>query len=98
MHADDGTFAEHILVKGDLQIRIPDNVSFEEAATLDVSITPVGRGLYQRLGLAMPTTPLSISVLISYAVLLPLHEYLVADSQNYRGICLSSYARPITSK
>lgn len=51
---EDGTFAEVITVKGDLQIRIPDNLSFEEAATLGIGITTVGQALYQSLGLALP--------------------------------------------
>jgi len=41
-------------VKGDVQIKIPENLSFEEAATLGVGITTVGQGLYQSLGLPMP--------------------------------------------
>lgn len=53
----DGTFAEHIVVKGDIQIKIPDNVSLEEASTLGTGITTVGQGLYQTLGLALPTAP-----------------------------------------
>lgn len=55
---EDGAFAEHIVAKGDLQMRIPDNLSFEEAATLGVGINTVGQGLYQSLGLAWPTEPL----------------------------------------
>ncbi|KAF4783610.1 TOXD protein [Colletotrichum scovillei] len=51
VHHEDGTFAEYITVKGDLQLRIPDNVTFEEAATLGVGVTTVGQGLYQSLGL-----------------------------------------------
>ncbi|KZF20177.1 oxidoreductase-like protein [Xylona heveae TC161] len=54
---EDGAFAEHIAAKGDLQIKIPDNLSFEEAATLGVGITTVGQGLYQSLGLPLPTQP-----------------------------------------
>ena len=57
VHIEDGTFAEHITAKGDLQIRIPENVSFEEAATLGVGITTVGQGLYQALGLPLPDSP-----------------------------------------
>lgn len=38
---EDGTFAEYIVVKGDLQIKIPDNLSDEEAATLGIGITTV---------------------------------------------------------
>jgi NADPH:quinone reductase-like Zn-dependent oxidoreductase len=37
----DGAFAEFIAVKGDLQIKIPDNVSDEQAATLGVGISTV---------------------------------------------------------
>ena len=40
--------------KGDIQIRLSDNVSFEDAATLGVGITTVGQGLYQSLGLPLP--------------------------------------------
>lgn len=36
---EDGAFGEHITAKGDLQIKIPENLSFEEAATLGVGIT-----------------------------------------------------------
>jgi len=51
---EDGTFAEVITVKGDLQIHIPDTISFEEAATLGIGITTVGQALYQSLGLVLP--------------------------------------------
>ncbi|UNI17153.1 hypothetical protein JDV02_003529 [Purpureocillium takamizusanense] len=54
---EDGTFAEYIVVKGDLQIKVPENLSFEEAATLGVGITTVGQGLYQELKLAPPASP-----------------------------------------
>jgi NADPH:quinone reductase-like Zn-dependent oxidoreductase len=47
----DGAFAQHVTAKGDLQIRIADNISFEEAATFGVGITTVGQGLYQSLDL-----------------------------------------------
>lgn len=56
---EDGAFAEYIVAKGDIQIHIPENVSFQEAATLGVGITTVGQGLYQSLGLAPPTSPIS---------------------------------------
>ena len=55
---EDGTFAEHIVVKGDMQIEIPSNLSVEEAATLGVGITTVGQGLYQTLGMKLPNEPL----------------------------------------
>ncbi len=54
---EDGTFAEHIVVKADVQMKIPDNLSFEEAATLGVGLITVGQGLYRSLGLAQPTNP-----------------------------------------
>ncbi|KAG6988548.1 cytochrome P450 [Physcia stellaris] len=52
---EDGTFAEYIVAKGDLQILIPDEMSFEEAATLGVGVVTVGQGLYQSLELPLPT-------------------------------------------
>jgi NADPH:quinone reductase-like Zn-dependent oxidoreductase len=56
---EDGAFAENIVAKGDIQIRIPDNLSFQEAATLGVGITTVGQALYQSLKLALPTQPIA---------------------------------------
>lgn len=54
VHHDDGSFQNIITAKGDVQIKIPDNLSFEEAATLGVGITTVGQGLYQSLKLPLP--------------------------------------------
>lgn len=59
--AEHGAFGEHILAKGDLLIKIPDNLSFEEAATLGVGVVTVGQGLYQFLQLPLPTEPLAQS-------------------------------------
>ncbi|POR33097.1 Protein TOXD [Tolypocladium paradoxum] len=64
LHHENGTFAEYIVVKADLQIKIPDNLSFEEAATLGVGVTTVAQGLYQHLGLALPTAPVKEPVTI----------------------------------
>ena len=36
---EDGAFAEHVTAKGDIMIKVPDNLSDEEAATLGVGIT-----------------------------------------------------------
>ncbi|OQE37283.1 hypothetical protein PENCOP_c010G03534 [Penicillium coprophilum] len=58
---EDGTFAEYIAVKGDLQWKIPENMSFQEAATLGVGLNTVGQGLYQSLKLALPTEPIKDS-------------------------------------
>ena len=39
MNHEDGAFQDYIVAKGDVQIKIPDNLSFEEASTLGVGIT-----------------------------------------------------------
>ncbi|EPE35516.1 GroES-like protein [Glarea lozoyensis ATCC 20868] len=57
VYHEDGAFANYITVKGDVQIKIPENLSFEEAATLGVGITTVGQGLYQSLGLPRVSSP-----------------------------------------
>ncbi|KAJ3087203.1 hypothetical protein HK100_008459 [Physocladia obscura] len=54
---EDGCFAEIIVAKGDIQSKIPDNLSFEEAATLGVGVFTVGQGLYQSLQLPLPSAP-----------------------------------------
>nr|ESZ98297.1 putative protein TOXD [Sclerotinia borealis F-4128] len=56
---EDGAFGNYITVKGDVQIKIPDNLSFEEASTLGVGITTVGQGLHQSLLLPLATNPSS---------------------------------------
>ncbi|KAL4913079.1 hypothetical protein BDW62DRAFT_220886 [Aspergillus aurantiobrunneus] len=56
---EDGAFAEYVVAKGDIQMRIPDSLSFEEASTLGVGIMTVGQSLYQSLKLALPTEPTS---------------------------------------
>lgn len=38
---ENGGFAEYIVAKGDVQIKTPDNVSDEEAATLGISVATV---------------------------------------------------------
>ncbi|KAJ3065233.1 hypothetical protein HDU99_004238, partial [Rhizoclosmatium hyalinum] len=52
---EDGGFGEVITARGDIQSRIPDNLSFEEAAALGVGVFTVGQGLYQSLGLPLPS-------------------------------------------
>lgn len=54
-HPEDGAFAEFIIAKADLQIRMPDHLSFEEAATLGVGVSTVALGLYRNLCLDWPT-------------------------------------------
>jgi NADPH:quinone reductase-like Zn-dependent oxidoreductase len=51
---DNGAFATIVTAKGDVQAKISENISFEDAATLGVGITTVGQGLYQSLGLPLP--------------------------------------------
>ncbi|KAF4448354.1 hypothetical protein F53441_8229 [Fusarium austroafricanum] len=52
---ENGGFAEYIVAKGDIQIKTPDNVTDEDAATFGISISTVGQGLYKTLGLPLPT-------------------------------------------
>ncbi|KAJ3349271.1 hypothetical protein HDU83_000654 [Entophlyctis luteolus] len=54
---EDGSFAEIVAAKGDVQSKIPDNLSFEEAATLGVGVFTCGQGLYQSLQLPLPSAP-----------------------------------------
>ncbi|KAJ5794144.1 Polyketide synthase enoylreductase [Penicillium paradoxum] len=52
-----GAFAEYVIAKGDLQILIPDSMSFEAAATFGVGLTTVGQNLYQSMELPFPGDP-----------------------------------------
>ncbi|OAQ62670.1 zinc-binding oxidoreductase protein [Pochonia chlamydosporia 170] len=54
---EDGSFAEYVVAKGALQMRIPDTLSFEDAATLGAGIITMGQSLYQSLGLPLPNNP-----------------------------------------
>lgn len=54
---EDGCFAEYCVAKDGLQMRIPENMSFEEAATLGLGITTMSQGLYTSLRLPLPTEP-----------------------------------------
>ncbi|KAI1175340.1 putative zinc-binding oxidoreductase ToxD [Nemania sp. FL0916] len=51
---ENGAFARYISVKADLQMHVPDNVSFEEACTFGVGIATAGYALYNVLGLKFP--------------------------------------------
>lgn len=56
VNPDAGVFAQVAAVVGDLQMRIPDSMSFEEAATLGLGSITVGQGLYQKaLKLKLPS-------------------------------------------
>lgn len=52
---EDGAFGEYIAAKGDIQMKTPDNITDQEAATLGLGITTVGQSLYQALELPLPT-------------------------------------------
>jgi len=56
VNPDDGVFAETAAVIGDLQMRIPAFMSFEEAAILGLGSITVGQGLFQKaLKLELPS-------------------------------------------
>lgn len=57
LQLEDGAFAERVAAKADVQMRIPDNMSFEDAATLGVGVITCGQGLFQQMGLNLPTEP-----------------------------------------
>ncbi|KAF2099709.1 putative zinc-binding oxidoreductase ToxD [Rhizodiscina lignyota] len=54
---EDGAFAEYAVLKGDIALKIPDWMSFEDAATLGVGVHTAGQGLYQQLGLPWSDGP-----------------------------------------
>lgn len=41
LQLENGAFANYIVAKGDVQLKTPDNITDEEAATLGISITTV---------------------------------------------------------
>lgn len=51
----DGAFAEYVAVDPHLAARIPDGVSFEEAAPLGLGVVTAAQYLYQALGLPLPS-------------------------------------------
>ncbi|KAL3446464.1 zinc-binding oxidoreductase [Aspergillus insuetus] len=59
LHPEVGAFAEYILVKGDLQYKIPEWMSFQEAATVGLGVTTAALGFYRSLGLALPSESLA---------------------------------------
>ncbi|KAI3391685.1 hypothetical protein diail_6964 [Diaporthe ilicicola] len=66
LQLEDGAFAEYIVAKEHVQIHIPNNLSFQQAATLGVGIATVGLSLYHNLKLNLPDDPVAepVSVLI----------------------------------
>lgn len=56
---EDGAFAEYILAKGDICLKIPSHLSFEEAVTLPLGLATVMQGMYQKgLKLYLPDNPI----------------------------------------
>lgn len=53
-NAENGAFARYIAVKEGIQMHIPEDVSFEAAATTGVGIGSTGYALYKVLGLPLP--------------------------------------------
>ncbi|KAF0318033.1 hypothetical protein GQ607_014730 [Colletotrichum asianum] len=51
---EDGSFADYVVAKPGIMLKIPAGMGFMEAATLGVGISTVGLGLFQRLGLSLP--------------------------------------------
>lgn len=51
---EDGCFAEYCVAKADVQMKVPENISDEDASTLGIGITTVGQALYQKLGVPLP--------------------------------------------
>ncbi|KAF2166089.1 hypothetical protein M409DRAFT_23816 [Zasmidium cellare ATCC 36951] len=49
-----GCFAQYAKVKADIQIHVPSNIDFEEAATWPTGINTVGQGMYSPDGLELP--------------------------------------------
>ncbi|KAI1017795.1 hypothetical protein LB504_003821 [Fusarium proliferatum] len=60
VNPDAGAFAEVISVIGDLQMRMPDSLTFQQAATLGLGTGTVGQGLFQKsLKLRLPSAAVS---------------------------------------
>jgi NADPH:quinone reductase-like Zn-dependent oxidoreductase len=49
-----GCFAEYAVVREGAAYKVPDSLSFEEAATTGVGLITVSLALYQKLGLPFP--------------------------------------------
>ncbi|KAJ5110597.1 GroES-like protein [Penicillium argentinense] len=67
LRPSNGSFAEYVAAKADLLYRIPENVTFENAATIGIGATTGGLALFKTLGLSFAerkVTPSSPSVLV----------------------------------
>jgi NADPH:quinone reductase-like Zn-dependent oxidoreductase len=54
---EDGAHAEKIMARSGVTMKIPDSMSFEEAAPVGVAVMTCGQGLYQQMGLSWPNNP-----------------------------------------
>ncbi|RBR20122.1 uncharacterized protein FIESC28_05401 [Fusarium coffeatum] len=54
LRRQDGAFADLIHVKGDIQMKIPENLSDVDAATQGIALITMGVGLYQTLKIPLP--------------------------------------------
>jgi NADPH:quinone reductase-like Zn-dependent oxidoreductase len=62
-----GAFRQYLNVDAELIVHLPDQVSFEDAATLGMGISTAGQALYQVLALPVPEvepTPKNQTILI----------------------------------
>ncbi|KAJ3168787.1 hypothetical protein HDU87_000912 [Geranomyces variabilis] len=50
----DGAFAEYVLVRSGVSMRIPESISFEQAATFGIGINTVGLALHKALKIPFP--------------------------------------------
>ncbi|KAL7934944.1 GroES-like protein [Trichoderma chlorosporum] len=57
LNPEDGTFAEYMIAQADYQFHNP--LSDEEGASIGISVFTVGQGLYQNLGLELPSDPIA---------------------------------------
>ena len=64
LQREDGAFAERIAVKADIALRIPKNMSYEDAATLGAGVATCGQGLFQYMGLNPPSQPTTTDEII----------------------------------
>lgn len=52
-----GAFSEYVAAEGDLLLKIPDSMSFEDAATIGIGLGTALLCIFQELGLAGPLYP-----------------------------------------
>ncbi|KAK7181779.1 zinc-binding oxidoreductase [Paraphaeosphaeria sporulosa] len=59
---NNAAFQEFVYAKDGLTMHVPDNMSFEDAATLGVGVLTVGQGMYQEMPIPWPDNPLKEKV------------------------------------